>query len=104
MRGATTGGSGVGDGRPARQNRAKLITGISGGAAITGGASHTIARLTSGAVYSWGANGNGQLGQGNSTNRTTPTLVSGLSVGALVSSGSAFAAAVRSDGQLVGWG
>ncbi len=42
-----------------------------------GSLAHVIALKSTGAIYTWGACGQGQLGQGNTTQLTTPTLVSG---------------------------
>lgn len=42
--------------------------------AVTGGDSHTCARLTDGTVWCWGANYFGQLGNGTTTPGTTPTV------------------------------
>lgn len=48
-----------------------------GGAASN---AHVLAMNTSGALYAWGYNGQGQLGLGDTTNRTAPTLVAGKTV------------------------
>jgi hypothetical protein len=38
---------------------------------IDGGAGHFVGRLTSGAIYAWGQNGDGRTGQGTTTGNTT---------------------------------
>ncbi|CAG2171483.1 unnamed protein product [Oppiella nova] len=45
---------------------------------ITCGGHHSIAVSDTGAVYSWGCNGEGQLGLGHQTNQTTPVLITHL--------------------------
>ncbi len=44
--------------------------------AISAGAYHSLALDTSGRVWSWGANGNGQLGDGSTNGQLTPELAS----------------------------
>ena len=62
-----------------RLNRTQLPCPLyTGAVGIAAGGSHTCAVTTSGAVYCWGYNYDGQLGTGDTTSRYTPTAVSGL--------------------------
>lgn len=85
--------------------------------AISAGEEHALASDTSGGVWSWGRNGDGQLGDGTTETRLNPVPVCApngdaacvplvLGVGARVSAGrgshSSFASSV--DGELWAWG
>ena len=64
------------DGRNWPCSRAPLpVPGIAGAVAVAAGGNHTCALLSSGAVYCWGANAQGQLGDGTTTDRATATRV-----------------------------
>ncbi len=74
--------------------------------AVSAGANHILAVTSTGAVYAWGSNGNGQLGDGSTTNRTSPVLV-GLPAGATataVSAGTFHSLALTSTGAVYAWG
>jgi alpha-tubulin suppressor-like RCC1 family protein len=64
----------------------------------------TCARMSSGKVYCWGANFNGQLGNGSLTSSPTPTPVTGLTDAVQIAFGPASACAIRSGGSVVCWG
>ena len=90
------------------------VTGLgSGVAAITaaglGGADHTCAMTSAGAVRCWGFNSVGQLGDGTTITRLTPVAVSGLSSGvaAITAAGSGIfgtACALTGAGGAKCWG
>jgi alpha-tubulin suppressor-like RCC1 family protein len=67
----------------------------------------TLARSSSGKLFSWGANTSGQLGVGDTTQRTVPVLVVGSLVGKTVAAmamGNTAAYAIASDNTLHSWG
>lgn len=64
---------------------------------------HTCAQLEGGAVYCWGANGNGQLGTGNTMQSSTPLPV-GLSDVRQMAVGGTHTCAVTNKNQLYCWG
>jgi alpha-tubulin suppressor-like RCC1 family protein len=85
--------------------------------AISSGALHAVALLTSGKVMAWGHNGAGELGQGPGTGpetcgsglgmtpcSTKPLEVSGLSGVSAISAGGADNLALLTSGQVMAWG
>ncbi|MFZ4656048.1 MAG: C13 family peptidase [Caldilineaceae bacterium] len=73
-------GNGVA-GDEAKQNTPVAVNLDKIATAITAGREHTCARLQSGGVICWGANGEGQLGDGSTTMRATPVTVGNLTTG-----------------------
>jgi alpha-tubulin suppressor-like RCC1 family protein len=74
--------------------------------AIAGGGDHSLALTTSGQVWAWGSNSNGQLGNGTLTNSNTPVAVSlplGTTVTAIAGGGS-HSLALTDSGQVLAWG
>ena len=73
---------------------------------VAGGQSHSLAATTSGAVYAWGYNGNGQLGTGDHTATTSPVqtqIPSGVAV-TEVAAGYKQSLALTTTGTLYAWG
>lgn len=82
-------------------------TAVSGGMqflSISAGSQHACGTTTSGAVYCWGGNGDGQLGDGTTTNRAAPVLVGGVSSATQVDVGSGHSCARTGGGQIHCWG
>lgn len=59
---------------------------------------------TTGEIWSWGRNAEGQLGLGNNTTVSSPVQVGSLSTWTLTALGNYDTLAVKSDGTLWGWG
>ena len=72
--------------------------------AISAGAAHACALMSSGHVACWGNNLRGQLGDGTTTSRWRPALVVGLSDAAEVAAGGNLTCARRASGAVVCWG
>jgi alpha-tubulin suppressor-like RCC1 family protein len=83
---------------------------LSGISSVTAGGAHTCALSSSGTVYCWGGNGNGQLGNNSTTEENTPVEVLGvggsgyLSNISSVTAGSAHTCAMSSSGNVYCWG
>uniref|UniRef100_A0A914WLK2 BTB domain-containing protein n=1 Tax=Plectus sambesii TaxID=2011161 RepID=A0A914WLK2_9BILA len=74
--------------------------------AVACGQNCTMAVTTSGELYSWGNNGNGQLGVGNLANQQTPCRVLELQnvVLSQIACGFAHSLALSDEGELFAWG
>jgi alpha-tubulin suppressor-like RCC1 family protein len=74
--------------------------------AIAAGDSHSLALTSTGSVYAWGYNLEGELGNGTTSNSAVPvrvSLQSGTTVTA-IAAGSAHSLAVTSTGSVLAWG
>ena len=78
--------------------------------AVAGGMYHSLALTTTGHVFAWGYNGNGQLGNGSTTSSTTPVEVKGpggsgvLSNVVAIAAGGFHSVAVTAAGHVYSWG
>jgi len=77
--------------------------------ALAGGASHCLALMADGSVWTWGLNRDGQLGDGTQTNHLNPVQVmvgNGVPLSGIVaiSAGKDFSVAMNSSGKLFTWG
>lgn len=74
---------------------------------LSAGSSFSLAVTSTGEVYAWGANIDGQLGNGTTTPSATPVLVGGALAGKFVTdvaAGASHAMALTSDGKVYVWG
>jgi len=71
---------------------------------IEAGLSHSLALMSDGTVWAWGANNYGQLGNGSTAASVPPVQVSNLSDVIAVSAGTSHSMAVKSDGTVWAWG
>ena len=75
--------------------------------AVSAGASHSQGITTTGALYGWGGNGNGQLGIGSVTTVSSPVAVTGPAAGTSwtkVASGGSHSLGISTAGRLYAWG
>jgi alpha-tubulin suppressor-like RCC1 family protein len=79
------------------------VASLSGITAIDAGDYHTCA-ISSGNVYCWGTNSNGELGTGNTQSTATPIEVAGLAGVTAVGGGFDFTCALLGDGSVQCWG
>src|ERR1700733_5067251 len=90
---------------------------VSGGAIPAGtkftqlaaGGGHSLALSSTGQVYAWGYNLDGQLGDGGTASSSVPVVVAGGAIPAgttftKIAAGASFSLALSSTGQLYGWG
>ncbi len=93
----------LGDGTTTDKSNPVQVSGLTGVAAITGGALHTMALKTDGTVWGWGYNGFGGLGDGTTTERHTPVQAGITGVSAIASKWF-HTAAIKADKTLWTWG
>jgi alpha-tubulin suppressor-like RCC1 family protein len=79
-------------------------TAASDWAAVTAGYVHTCAIKTTGTLWCWGDNGNGQLGDGNTSDSHVPVQESTASNWAAVAAGYNYTCAIKTTGTLWCWG
>jgi len=72
--------------------------------ALTAHGRHACAVTTSGLVYCWGENAQGQLGDGSTVDRPQPTLVPGVLDATAVAAGAAHTCALTAAGEVWCWG
>ena len=106
----------LGDGSTANRSTPVQVKGVEGTGtlsdvvSVSASSSHTCAVTSDGAVFCWGAGGNGELGNGLNSGSLTPVQVTGvggegfLSGVVSVASGFIHACAVTSDGAVFCWG
>ncbi len=101
----------VGDGTNTDRLVPTDVTGLSSIVEIASDAStraedglHVCARTSGGAVWCWGAGGNGQLGDSASANRATPAQVTDVPNAVSLGLGGTFSCAMLSDGRTQCWG
>ena len=88
---------------------APVAVSLPGGAtavAVSAGGAHTLALTSTGAVWAWGRNADGQLGDGTTTDRDVPVAVrlpAGVTVTA-IAAGGGHSLALTSTGSVLAWG
>ncbi|WP_162463248.1 immunoglobulin-like domain-containing protein [Paenibacillus psychroresistens] len=73
---------------------------------IATGMTHSLALTSTGILYAWGNNDDGQLGDGTTNTRATPVLVNGLPGKTIIAiaAGNLHSVAVAQDGTVWAWG
>ncbi|MCL2606010.1 MAG: hypothetical protein FWD93_01850, partial [Coriobacteriia bacterium] len=95
----------LGDGtRGQRRTPVRIGAARSSWIAISAGYRHSLAVNSSGELFAWGANNDGQLGDGTLTQRRTPRRIGTASNWRTVSAGRNFSLAINSRGRLFAWG
>jgi alpha-tubulin suppressor-like RCC1 family protein len=97
----------LGDGTTTGRTTPVRVSGLTGVVAVTAGSGgHSLALLSDGTVWGWGANYAGQLGNGTSSPSatTTPGQVSGLTGAVGIAAGRDHSLALLSDGTVWAWG
>ena len=74
------------------------------GQSLSAGGDFTLAVNSSGNLWTWGINSNGQLGNGTTTNATAPVQIGVATNWTSIAAGSNFSAGLHSDGTLWTWG
>ncbi|HUU06662.1 MAG TPA: hypothetical protein VMZ49_12390 [Patescibacteria group bacterium] len=82
----------------------KRVRGLNNIKTIAAGFAHGLAVDTTGAVYAWGSNSNGQLGLGEGGNSGLARKVDGLTGVKHVAAGSFHSLALKEDGTVWSWG
>ncbi|HJL14316.1 MAG TPA: hypothetical protein RMH99_01600 [Sandaracinaceae bacterium LLY-WYZ-13_1] len=81
------------------------VTGLTGVVEVAAGSFHTCARLSTGAVWCWGSNSDGELGAGlAASGSATPVEVTGITNAVQLALGDDFACARLADGTVECWG
>ncbi len=81
--------------------------GVTAWKGVTAGRDHSLALTSTGQLYAWGNNVDGQLGTGNRLMATRPQPIqraNGVDAWAEVAAGPGYTLAINTDGQLLGWG
>ena len=94
---------GIGGGA-GQQNTLTQIGSDTNWSSVTAGYAHALAIKTTGTLWAWGTNGNGQLGDSTIIQRNAPVQIGAGTNWSSVSAGFADTAAVKSDGTLWQWG
>ncbi len=93
----------LGDGTFAQQSTAVNVG--SNVTQVAAGDNHSLAVISDGSVWSWGANTSGQLGTGSTQSSASPQLVSGISgTVTQVAAGESHSLSLGSDGTVWAWG
>lgn len=98
-------GTMVGGGTPVQVSGAGFFAMMATGTtANSGGKSHTCGLSTTGQVFCWGLNDQGQLGDGSTTDRVAPAPILSSELFVAVGSGDRFTCAMTPDRRVFCWG
>jgi alpha-tubulin suppressor-like RCC1 family protein len=86
------------------QKLPKIMSGVTGAAAVEGGDSHTHVLSTSGTLAAMGNNASGRLGDGTTTDRLLATSISGITGVVAIADGDDHTVALKGDGTVSAWG
>ena len=95
----------LGDGTRENRPTPVKVVGLPGGVhQVSTSGRHSLALMSDGTVWAWGANSVGQLGNGTTENSAKPVKVFGLISVTMVAAGGQHSVAVDSNGTMWGWG
>lgn len=97
------GGLGIGTQSQA-QTTPVQVPGLPRMTGVAAGVGYSLALSTTGRVYAWGANQNGQLGDGTTVNRTTPVVLTGIDDVVALAGSSDHSLGLTADGVVYAWG
>jgi alpha-tubulin suppressor-like RCC1 family protein len=88
-----------------RSSPVTVVGGITTWSQINGGGYHNLGLISTGILYAWGQNSNGQLGDGTTTNRSSPISVLGnITNWSKISAGGYHNLTITSSGVAYSWG
>ena len=96
----------LGDGTTSnRSSPVTVVGGITNWRQISAGEFHGLGLTSSGVVYAWGRNNNGNLGDGTTTSRSSPvTVIGGITDWKQVNAGRYLSLGLTYSGVIYGWG
>jgi alpha-tubulin suppressor-like RCC1 family protein len=88
-----------------RSSPVTVVGGITNWSQISVGDDHSLGLTSTGLIYAWGLNLNGQLGDNTILNRSSPvTIVGGITNWSAIAAGGAHNLGLRDNGVLYAWG
>jgi alpha-tubulin suppressor-like RCC1 family protein len=88
-----------------RSSPVTIVGGITNWDQLSAGYKFSLGTTSSGVLYAWGYNGQGQLGNNTTTSRSSPvTVIGGITTWNNISGGGKFSSGITSSGVLYAWG
>lgn len=95
----------LGDGATSTAARTSplAVINLTNAVSVAAGGAHSLAVRSTGRVWAWGSNGNGQLGDGTTNQQATPVQI-GITDVVTVAAGQSHSLALKNDGTVWAWG